>query len=346
MIGTDLLLAVAAGLALTVIPATTVMSRRQRQRRQALAETAVRPILFEAIDRGDIDGATIDALDPVEQRALEALARSLLPKLRGTDHDTLANLLDRRGSVDVARRHTRSRRASVRARAGQFLGEAGSSASVHDLVPLLHDPNPRVRWTAARALGRLGHPQALTPLLGCLEGPHALPADVVVSAVFDIRQCPVAVLRQGSRSTSVPMRAVTVELLGRFQALAAVDDVVKILRSDPSLEVRARAAQCLGRLGSPRAVEPLLACLDTGPTPVRAQALWALGEIGAVEALPVLRATLLGPSRQMSEVAATGLASLGQSGRRVLNHVADGEGQAAEIATATLARLAALQPTH
>ncbi len=340
MIGGDLLLALALVVAAAVCaPASAVMRRRRRQQRQARAETSVRPILLEAIDRGNIDGATIDALDPLQQRALEAMARSLLPKLRGSEHDTLARLLHQRGSLDVARRHTRSRRASVRARAGQFIGEAGTSASVPDLVRLLHDPNPQVRWAAARGLGRLGHATALSPLLACLEGPHALPADVVVSAVSGISQCPIAVLRQGSRSSSVPIRAVTVELLGRFQALAAVDEVIKILRSDPSSEVRARAAQCLGRLGSPRAVEPLLACLDTSPTPVRFQALWALGEIGAVEALPVLRATLLGPSRQMSEVAATGLAALGPSGRRVLTHVADGEGQAAEIAVATLAGL-------
>jgi HEAT repeat protein len=165
----------------------------------------------------------------------------------------------------------------------------------------------------------------------------------VADAIFEIRDCPIPLLREGAGSASVAMRAVSVELLGRFQALAAADDVVGILRTDPSPEVRARAARCLGRMGSPRAVEPLLACLDGSPAAVRIQALWALGQIGAPEALPVLRATLLSPSRQLSEVAAAALAALGPPGLRLLEHVADGRGQAADAAAAVLADRAGLE---
>jgi len=333
-----------AGLSATGIGALMgllLLGGRLRRARRARAEAAVRPILFDAIDRGAPDGATFDALDPVEQRALEALARSLLPKLRGRDRDALARLLDLRGTVAVAHRHTRSRRASVRARAGEFLGQTGTAASVPDLVSLLRDANPRVRVAAARALGQLGDPAALSALLARVEGTHPLPVDVVADAVVAIRDCPVSILRQGSGSASVAMRALSVELLGRFQALAAADDVVEILRSDPSPEVRARAARCLGRMGSPRAVEPLVACLDGSPAPVRIQALSALGEIGAPEALPVLRATLLGPSRQLSEVAAGALEALGPPGLRLLEHVADGRGQAADAAATVLADRAA-----
>lgn len=43
----------------------------------------------------------------------------------------------------------------------------------------------------------------------------------------------------------------------------------------------------------------------------RAQAIWALGEMGALEALPALRTTLLGSSHHLGEMAADALATMG-----------------------------------
>ena len=290
-------------------PGVAVGRRRRKARpsRRAAAEAAVRPLLFTAIDTGEIDLRALGALRPAERRALDAQARSLLPQLRGEDHANLARLLDNTGALDAARRRVRSRRPNARARAGRFLADAGQPAALDDLLLLLHDPNPGVRWSAARSLGRLGHPAAVTPLLNSLEGDRPIPADVVIEAVSQIRGCPIAVLRQGLRSRSAPMRAVTVELLGRFQALAAVPDVIRLLSDDPSIEVRRRAAQSLGRMGSPRAVDSLLSALAEGPPAIHAQVIWALGEIGAPEAEPALRQALSGSSRHVLEAAVTAL---------------------------------------
>ncbi len=157
--------------------------------------------------------------------------------------------------------------------------------------------------------------------------------------LLQIRDCPVALLRQGLRSKSVPTRAVTVEILGRFQSVAAAGDVIDVLQTDPSFEVRARAARCLDRIGSPRAVESLLACLNSGPAPVRVQAAWALGELGAIEAVPALRTALVGPSRQLSQRAAEALAAIGPAGISVLVRVADSETDAAGVSRRALATL-------
>ncbi|MEA2902243.1 MAG: hypothetical protein QOH36_2130 [Actinomycetota bacterium] len=304
-----------------------------RARTRARAEAEVRPILFDALDGDFIDPQLLEGLTPSRRRALDALARDLLPNVRGPDKDLLVGLLDGAGgAVETARRQSRSSRASVRLRAGGFLADTGSGAAIHDLLALLHDPNPSVRWSAARGLGRLGDPNALSPLLASLEGPRPIPVDVVADAIFEIRTCPISVLRQGLKSRSVATRAVTVELLGRFQALAAADDVLALLQEDPSVEVRARAARCLGRMGTPRTVGPLLACLDEGPVAMRVQAIWALGEIGADETVPALRTILLAGAHQMAEAAALALLASGAFGVQVLTQIACDGGPSAGLA--------------
>jgi len=316
---------------------------RSAKRRPGGVDAEIRPILFRAIDEGHLDDAVLDGLSAAQHQALEAQARALLPSLRGEDRDTLGRLLDRLGTVDAARRLARSKRAVVRAEAGEFLGESGTPEALRDLLDLLQDSDPKVRWSAARGLGRLGDPSAVPVLLSSLEGARAVPVDVVADAVFEIRDCPVSLLRQGLTSPSVSTRAVTVELLGRFQALAAADEVVHLLDQDPSVEVRARAARSLGRMGSPRATRALLMSVNDGPAAMRAQAIWALGEIGAPEALPVLRATVLGPSRHLAELAADALAAMGPPGLDVLIELAAGDGPPAANAKRTLAAQPSLQ---
>src|SRR4051812_35587414 len=127
MTGGEVAAAAAAGAALSAVLTLAMVARnRARRTRQAQANARVRPILFSVLDGGAIERRTIDALGPVEQRALDAQARSLLPKLRGEEKESLARLLDRRGAVQAAQVQSHSRRAADRAAAGEFLGQAGS----------------------------------------------------------------------------------------------------------------------------------------------------------------------------------------------------------------------------
>ena len=343
--------AVAAGAVLAVASSglvAIVLSSRTRKSRAGGADVdaEVRVMLFRAIDDGDLPAATIEDLTPIQRQVLETQAKALLPNLRGKDRETLGVMLDRLGAVEAARRQAKSRRAVTRAEAGEFLGESGSPDAVRDLVQLLQDPDAKVRWAAARGLGRLGHPSAVPALLASIEGNVPVPVDVVAGAVAEIRECPVPLLRQGLTSPSVATRALTVELLGRFQALVAADEVIDLLYNDPSVEVRARAARSLGRMGSPRAVQPLLGCVEDGPVATRAQAIWALGEMGALEALPVLRTTVMEASHHLGELAADALAAMGPAGTQALGEIAASGGNAAPLAARSLAAQQNLQSSR
>ncbi len=310
---------------------------RRRRRRTLLAEreAMVRSALYRTLGGPEESAGALAELDHADPRLVETKARALLPALRGEDRETLARLLESRGATEAARRQCRSRRATQRAAACTLLGDVGSSYAVLDLVPLLDDPRPVVRTAAARALGRVGQPAGVVPLMGAVAGPRGLPIDVAADAIQQIRDWPVSLLPPCLDSPCDATRGLAVELLGRFHALDSVDDLLEVLEADPSPGVRIRAARALGRIGSPRSVQPLIAVVHVGPGALRAEAVTALGRVGAVAAVPTLRVTLLGPSLPLSEAAATALSAIAPRGLEVLHEIADDQAHPAAVIART-----------
>ena len=306
------------GLAVWACAAT----RRRRAPQLARREAAVRSALYRTLDSPGEPSELLDDLDAAANKLLEAKARALLPALRGEDRETLARLLESRGATEAARRQCRSRRATARAAACALLGDVGSSFAVLDLVPLLDDPRPVVRTAAARALGRLGQPAGVIPLIGAAAS-KALPVDGAAEAIHQIGDWSVSLLHPCLADQCESTRALAVELLGQFHNLESVDAIVEILADDQSTAVRVRAARALGRIGSPRAIQPLIDCVASGPGAVKAEAIAALGKLAAVAAVPTLRVTLLGPSQHLSQAAAGALAAITPKGVEILQEIAD-----------------------
>ncbi len=326
-------------LALTSLAAALLfVARRHRRERHTEREAAVRTVLFRTLQEPGRSDEFVGALVPSDGPILEAKARTLLADLKGEDRETLARLLESRGAVAAARRQCKSHRAESRSAACQLLGDAGSAFAVLDLIPLLDDRSLAVRLDAAKALGRLGQPSAVAPLLGAVMGRHPVPVDVVADAVELIRDCPASLLRQSILDPSASTRAIGAELLGRLHVLEAIGDLIDVLEGDPATHVRIRAARALGRLESPRATQPLLACLESGSAALRAESASALGRLGSPAAIPELRMMLLGPSPRNSELAAQALATIVPQGLAALEDLADDERHsAAEIARKVLA---------
>jgi HEAT repeat protein/cyclophilin family peptidyl-prolyl cis-trans isomerase len=96
------------------------------------------------------------------------------------------------------------------------------AAPVPDLLPLLADPEPRVRRRAAIAVGRVGLPSAVPSLLPLLKDPEP-----------EVRQ----------------MAAFALGLIGDRAAVVSLEGAL----SDTDARVRGRAAEALGLIGDPSA---------------------------------------------------------------------------------------------
>jgi HEAT repeat protein len=146
------------------------------------------------------------------------------------------------------------------------------------LVPFLRNPDPAIRRDTAAALGDLGNPAALAPLLQCLDDP-----DLAVQ-----QSARIALKRLGwSSETLIPQDPMERGkfLLARRQwadlesmGADAVTPLIDALRH-PDKYVRWRAARTLGRLGSARAIGPLVETFRDPDIGVRKGVAYALGKL-------------------------------------------------------------------
>ena len=127
---------------------------------------------------------------------------------------------------------TTSDQRKLRQQAAQYLGQFGASSAFAPLrAAALFDPHRSVRATAAYALGNLGDPQAIEPLLVCLSD------------------------RRGT------VRKAAAQSLRWFRDPRIIEPLLVCLH-DRDRAVRANAALSLGAMGHVQAIVPLLACLQ------------------------------------------------------------------------------------
>ena len=119
-------------------------------------------------------------------------------------------------------------------------------------------------------------------------------------------------IQQLSKAGSSSARVQAAERLGRLRTPLAVEELVRAL-DDVSLPVREQAAQALGEIGDPRATLPLVGKLADASSGISEQAATALGKIGDKSALPALAAAAqLGPpTRRLAAMEALGRLSDG-----------------------------------
>jgi HEAT repeat protein len=210
---------------------------------------------------------------------------------------------------------------------------------------LLADGDAEVRRVAARALGRIRSHAAAEALLEAVSSNRPVPPRIIAAAVLKVgvgaHPALVATLRDGDAL----QRAIAAEISGLAGAASAVEVLMQALLHDPQVEVRVRSARALGRIGMPWATGHLIdATGSTQPLPLRIVASRALGDLGAVDAVPRLSELVTDPAHRVAANAASSLLRCGAAGLDALRAAASSPDGAHARESLAIARLRGLVP--
>jgi HEAT repeat protein len=171
---------------------------------------------------------------------------------------------------------------------------AAGLRSVKDLEAAAQsiETDPRIRMLSAWAIGRLRSPGWVGVLAGVMAtDPHPMVVHAAALALLASRSSLArrslrAVLVSGTHPAN---RAEAAWALGEQYAHTAVPLLLdRISNPKEATEVRAEAAEALGYLRDPSALEPLIRLLDDPSSRLRFEAVFALGTIADAKALPAL----------------------------------------------------------
>ena len=172
-------------------------------------------------------------------------------------------------AIDELLRELPTRNRAVKLGIIEALGEIGDPRAVEPLIRFLRDPSVEVRWETALALGEIGDPRATAPLLAGLRDPDRY---VRYGTALALRKIGWKPGDDGERAY---------ELLGLqdWEGLlalgpAAIPALSAALR-DREKSVRARAVEVLGEIGDPGAIPAIMRALRDGDDEVRWQAVLA-----------------------------------------------------------------------
>ena len=200
----------------------------------------------------------------------------------------------RQSAVDLLREIMESSTGLIHVRAALILVEIGHPEGIGILLESLEcmetfgneDLLPRI----LEALGELGDPRGVVPLVGFLVGDNWLLRLVASKALVRIGEPSVETLLTVVRENGDwDARCRAVEALGQIGSAKAVGPLVELLRENEG-PVQNEIINALGRLGDPASVEALTEALGTGDPEIHFRASKALVSIGkpAVSGLSVL----------------------------------------------------------
>jgi HEAT repeat protein len=237
----------------------------------------------------------------------------------------LVTILESAGYVAAAMRQLRSPLGEVRLKACMVLGGMHSRIAVPALIEIFNDdPDPMVRINAGEALGVIGAEPAVVHLLKALRNPTRFQQVRVAEVLSRMGMTAVPALTAAIDDEDVRIIALALDILADIGWMSDFDPAMRAL-THASPEVRARAAEALGRAGALDAVEAVMSAASDPAWFVRVRVMKALQVLGAPENRSQ-RARYLGTLEQglydgvwwVRQHAAEALVRVGDDGRRLL----------------------------
>ena len=156
---------------------------------------------------------------------------------------------------------------AVRKRAVISLGNLGDSKPIGPIIECLKDEEYSVRYQAAKVLGELGDERASEPLKLCLNDENLVVRNKVKESLDMLE------IKKSLDTTAIEESKYVQEADSYLLALKMGDIT---------------AIDTLGDIGDPRAVWPLIKCLESKERHIREKAIIALGKIKELRAIPPL----------------------------------------------------------
>ncbi len=255
--------------------------------------------------------------------------KSLIRALEDTDFsvrqaaaDTLGKISDFRATLPLINL-LKDENANVRKEAASSLGLIGDERSMDNLLMLLEDSDPQIRVAAIIALGNVRGDFSRQPLVSLLDDQNLKVVNAAINVLGELNDNK-AVDRLIDKLKDAHAQRAAVKALGKMQARSAIAPLLKLLKEnnhsqavvawalgeigdteaakplfDCFMRHRYRCAsyaQALAQIGGPEVVEYLCGALTAKDielsTDQRENAVIALGDIGAPQAVPALKSFL------------------------------------------------------
>ncbi len=169
-------------------------------------------------------------------------------------------------------------------------------SNVQELIYRLRNGSARQRWNAIVDLEEQGAQEAVPALLEFLDFPDAgVRANIAhaLGVLGDINDKRVGTALVTLLDDPDPLvRINAAESSGILRISESIHALVNVLYTDKDALVRLHAAEALGIIHDPAALPALIEALDDRDEGVRAYSAAAIGDLAAVEALPILKQKL------------------------------------------------------